>query len=407
MGDELANNQNPDSADSPGPNGRPNRHSKATKHDSRRSNLRTTLELVSHQGVTSRAEIARQTGLTRAAVSSLVAELINQGLLREKGQGTSAGGKPPTLLALNDRGRDIIAVDLGHRPFKAALVDLSGHIRERIEAPHDTELPRGDRARKLAAELIESLYEKTLAPVLGIGVGTPGVVDSNGVVIESSNLDWHQVDLATELRKRFSVPVSVANDAQVAALAELRRHPAERQSLVLVKLGRGVGAGVIINGMLHRGDHSAAGEIGHVQVLPEGEQCSCGNRGCLETVASVPAIIRRMGVDPDRHAWDALTLAGIAGEEPVRRAVSEAGHHLGAVIANVVALLDVARVVLAPELRNAGDILIDEVRNALHDRVLRTTADLIEVEISPLGGDLVLAGAASAVLADRLGVVLR
>ncbi|MGH8927825.1 MAG: ROK family protein, partial [Acidimicrobiia bacterium] len=215
------------------------------------------------------------------------------------------------------------------------------------------------------------------------------------------------VDLAGELRLRFDIPVSIANDAQVAALAEFRRHPADDRNLILVKLGRGVGAGVILGGLLHKGDHSAAGEIGHVRVVDEGEPCRCGNRGCLETVASVPAIIRRLGADPDRHPWDALALAGLIGEEPVRRALAEAGRHLGTVLANVVAMLDVGHVVLAPELLNASDVLIEEIRTELSSRILPATADMIEIESTQLGGDLVLAGAASAVLADRLGVVLR
>ncbi|HSL26794.1 MAG TPA: ROK family transcriptional regulator [Acidimicrobiia bacterium] len=385
------------------------RHNKATKHDSRRSNLRTTLELVSTQGATSRAEIARQTGLTRAAVSSLVAELIEQGLLRELGQGTSAGGKPPTLLALNERGRDIVALDLGHRPFRAALVDLSGRIHERIDAGEVSPgtVPIGMAAHEVATELIESLIKRAAAPVLGIGVGTPGVVDSDGRVIEAINLDWHRLDLAGALRRRFDIPISIANDAQVAALAEFRRHPADRRNLILVKLGMGVGAGIVLNGTLHRGDHGAAGEIGHVRVMAEGEPCRCGNRGCLETVASIPAILRRLGVAADQHPWDALTLAGLVGEEPVRSALSEAGRHLGMVLASVVAMLDVGHLVIAPELRNAGDILVDQVREELNSRILPTTADLIEIEVTQLGGDLVLAGAASAVLADRLGVVLR
>jgi len=389
------------------PNPSLTRHAKATKHDSRRSNLRTTLELVSNQGATSRAEIARQTGLTRAAVSSLVGELIDHGLLRELGQGTSAGGKPPTLLALNERGRDIVAVDLGHRPFRAALVDLSGRIHERIDAGGIADGPVGETANEVAIELIESLIAKASAPVLGIGVGTPGVVDSDGRVLEATNLDWHGVDLASELRRRFDIPVSIANDAHVAALAEFRRHPADHRNLMLVKLGTGVGAGVVLNGSLHKGEHSAVGEIGHVRVVNDGDSCRCGNRGCLETVASVPAILRRLGADPQHHSWDALALAGLVGEEPVRSALSEAGRHLGAVLANVVAMLDVGHLVLAPELLNAGDVLIDEVRNELRSRILPATADLVEIEVTQLGGDLVLAGAASAVLADRLGVVLR
>jgi predicted NBD/HSP70 family sugar kinase len=127
----------------------------------------------------------------------------------------------------------------------------------------------------------------------------------------------------------------------------------------------------------------------------------------LETIASVPAILRRLGAAPERHQWDALALAGLFGEVPVRRALSEAGRQLGRVLANVVALLDIGHVVLAPDLLNAGDILIDEIRTELSSRILPATADLVEIEATQLGGDLVLAGAAAGVLVDRLGVVLR
>src|SRR3990170_7555147 len=280
---------------------------KATKHDSRRSNLQTTLDLVSERRATSRAELSRLTGLTRAAVSSLVGELIDDGLLCEIGQGTSAGGKPPTILALNAGGRDIVAVDLGHRPFQGALVDLSGHIRWRLDsaATHVT----GQNAVEIAIELIGSLLDHAQAPVLGIGVGTPGVVDAGGLVLEAANLDWHRLDLGKDIAARFGVPVSIANDAQVAALAELRRHPGAGEDVLLVKLGRGVGAGVVLGSRLLRGENSAAGEIGHIQVVPDGALCTCGNTGCLETVASVPAILRSVGADPDRDPWDALALA--------------------------------------------------------------------------------------------------
>jgi hypothetical protein len=114
-----------------------------------------------------------------------------------------------------------------------------------------------------------------------------------------------------------------------------------------------------------------------------------------------------MGADPNQHPWDALALAGLIGEEPVRRALSEAGRYLGMVLAGVVGTVDVGHLILAPELLNASDVLVDEVRRELRSRILPATADLIEVEATQLGGDLVLAGAASAVLVDRLGVVLR
>jgi predicted NBD/HSP70 family sugar kinase len=382
------------------------RHIKATKHDSRRSNLRTTLELVSNQGATSRAEIARQTGLSRAAVSSLVNELIDQDLLRELGQGESAGGKPPTLLALNEGARDIIAIDLGHHPFTAALVDLSGRIHERSQAEDSETEPTGVEAVRLAADLIAEMASRATAPLLGIGIGAPGVIAADGLVLEASNLAWHGLDLGSELGSLTDLPMSIANDAAMAALAEFRRHPTDR-NLILIKMGRGVGSGLVLNGALYRGQHSAAGEIGHVRLGEDGLPCTCGRSGCLETVASVPSIMRAVGADPSTDQWDALSLAGAYGEANVRATLMEAGRAVGKTLAGVVAALDVGHVILAPELRNASDILVEAVRDELSARILPSTVELIEVEATQLGGDLVLAGAASAVLIDRLGAVLR
>ena len=382
-------------------------HAKATKHDSRRSNLRTTLELVSHRGATSRADIARQTGLTRAAVSSLVGELMDSGLLQGARSGNLSGWQASDPARPQRAGTG----HRRHRPGTSPVPGGSGRPRAegstRGSTPTIAGNPVGEAANEVAIELIADLIAKASAPVLGIGVGTPGVVDPEGRVLEAANLDWHGVDLASELRARFDIPVSIANDAQVAALAEFRRHPADHRNLLLVKLGTGVGAGVVLNGSLHKGEHSAAGEIGHVRVVDDGDVCRCGNRGCLETVASIPAILRRLGADPHSDPWDTLALAGRIGEEPVRRALAEVGRHLGSVLSNVIAMLDVGHLVLAPELLNAGDVLIAEVRKELSGRILPATADLLEIEVTQLGGDLVLAGAASAVLADRLGVVLR
>ncbi|HEU4751022.1 MAG TPA: ROK family transcriptional regulator, partial [Acidimicrobiia bacterium] len=352
----------------------PTKHHKATKHDSRRTNLSNTLDLVSIQGSTSRAEISRLTGLTRAAVSSLIGELIDEGLVRELGRGISAGGKPPTMVALNERGRDIVVLDLGRRPFQAALVDLSGHIRDRVEAP-TPDLTQSEAVEATLA-LITELLAMAQAPVLGIGIGTPGVVDQAGLVVEAANLGWHNLDLGAAIRNTFSLPVSIANDAQLAALAEARRH-AGRDNVLVVKLGRGVGAGVVLGARLHRGENSAAGEIGHIKVVADGLPCSCGNSGCLETVASVPAILRSVGADPDRHPWDAIALAAIAGEEPLRRALGKAGRYLGSVLAHAVALLDITHIVIAPEIRNCGDQLVDEIRAELAARVLPATAGLV------------------------------
>jgi predicted NBD/HSP70 family sugar kinase len=191
----------------------------------------------------------------------------------------------------------------------------------------------------------------------------------------------------------------------MAALAEFRRHPSDR-NVILIKLGRGVGAGVVLSGELFMGQHSAAGEVGHVRVLDDGERCRCGNAGCLETVASVPAILRRL--DPHRQLpWDAVALSGMFGEEAVRATIAEAGRYLATVLAGVVATIDVGHVVLATELLNSSDVLVNAVRQELRDRILPSSAGLIDIAATQLGSNLVLAGAASAVVVDRLGAVLR
>ena len=182
------------------------------------------------------------------------------------------------------------------------MVDLSGKIHERIDASRVADNPIGEAANEVAIDLIEALIAKSSSPVLGIGVGTPGVVDADGRVLEATNLDWHGVDLANELRLRFDIPVSIANDAQVEALAEFRPRPADHRNLILVKLGTGIGAGLVLNGSLYKGEHSAA---------VSGSRLGGRRRRKLpmnlmsETVASVPAILRRLGLEPLAHPWDA------------------------------------------------------------------------------------------------------
>jgi predicted NBD/HSP70 family sugar kinase len=383
---------------------------KATKQDARRRNLELALQSVYRHGVTTRAEISRLTGLSRATVSELVAKLVGNGLVVEMGPGPSSGGKPPTLITLNPRGRDIVALDLSREPFQGALVDLSGTIHDRRHAPRGR--ARGRRGVDAVIGLARSLAETADSPVLGIGVGTPGVVDPDGFVVEAANLEWHGVALRDAVAEALDVPVQVANDAHAAAVAEYgSRHV---PNLAVVKIGVGIGAGIVVNGRLFRGDRPGAGEIGHVRVVDDGLPCTCGNRGCLETVASVPSIVRtavlRSGIDvpdPDGLAWEIGVLEEALGEEPVRGAIAAAGAHLGAVLANFVAILDVHQIALHVELAGAEGLLFEAVRHEVGERVLPSIASVVEFSPTSHGEDLVLAGAAAMVLGEELGVVWR
>jgi predicted NBD/HSP70 family sugar kinase len=363
---------------------------------------------VYREGVTTRADLSRLTGLTRATVSELVSQLVSDDLVRETGQGTSSGGKPPTLLELNPTGRSIVAIDLGRRPFGGAIMDLSGRIRHRAQGGRGEN--RGEQGLRNVFRLADRLVAAADAPVLGVGVGTPGIVDRDGAVVEASNLGWHSVPLRRALADRLGHPVTVANDAHAGVLAELAGRTDD--SLVLVKVGLGIGAGIVVDGRLHLGDRPAAGEIGHIRVVERGGRCRCGNTGCLETVASVPSIIGSAfslaGREPDGdQPWDASSLAAVVGAPAVAQAIDRAGRHVGAVLAHLVAILDIHRVVVALELADATDPFLDAVRGEIAKRVLPDLAPVVEVTASTTGPDLVLAGAGALVLREQLGVSWR
>ena len=216
--------------------------------------------------------------------------------------------------------------------------------------------------------------------MLGIGVGTPGVVDGRGVVLDAHNLHWAGVDLTGILRRRLDLPVYVANDANTAVLAEYTFGGTTAADLMLLRIGTGVGAGLVVGGALVQGHGWAAGEIGHVVVDPAGPRCACGKTGCLETMVAVPHLRR--------------------GD----RVLASVGTVLGEVLAPVVAALNLHEVVLA----GPPDLLDGELREALdatlRERVMADSAADLVVRMSPLGDDVVLVGAAVLVLSGELGV---
>ncbi|MCL2783325.1 MAG: ROK family protein, partial [Propionibacteriaceae bacterium] len=256
--------------------------------DARRSNLSLVLQCLYDQPDLSRAEVARRTGLTRATVSDLVAVLVDEGLVAETGRGGGAQvGKPSVMLGIRDAW-DIIALDL------SAPSEVVGAIHSlRGERRHTIALPLGGATGQAAVDLVCNLIDQLAAaaehPLLGIGVGTPGTIDADGVVLTSRSFGWHNVPLQELLRAHSGLPVAVVNDANAAAVAEqaFANGPA---NLLRVQITLGVGAGLLLGGQLVVGTSAAAGEIGHLVVEYQGQKCLCGKRGCLETWASVPAL---------------------------------------------------------------------------------------------------------------------
>jgi len=391
---------------------------KATRQQTKTHNTRLILKTIYERGQISRADIARLTRLTPTTVSDIVGELLLDGLVKEIGHGPSAGGKPPTLLSTVDDARHLIGIDLASDAFRGAVVNLRGRIKHRLHLAIDD--LDGTQALNRVYDLIDGLLRVTDVPILGIGIGSPGLMDAaHGIVINSVNLGWRNLPLRDLLQERYDLPVYIANDCQVAALGEFTFGDNKGQpSLVLIRLGRGVGAGIILNQQLYFGDGGyGAGEIGHIMVQENGELCMCGHYGCLETVASSRAIVRQVkeqfkerqiampgGGNSDNLTFEAVKQALLNDDPVVCQVVERAGSYVGYVINSLVCALGIRHVVLTGQVTELGAYLLDPIYHQLRQGSLATLAEETLISVSNLGPDLVILGAAALVLTQEVGL---
>jgi predicted NBD/HSP70 family sugar kinase len=370
------------------PVGRPLRPSvKLLQEDTRRHHRALLLQQLFRNGPASRADLARTTALTRVTVSDLIGEMVGDGLVEELGAPLERRvGKPPTLVGFVPEAAHIVCLDLsGDDVMRGAVVNLAGEVKQRRELA--VEGRRGTEAFELVHELASQLVAAATRPVLGVGVGSPGVVDATGTVLDAPNLAWHGVPLASSLRGRLGLPVFVANDANIAALGEHTFGSAAGGGLMVLRVGKGVGAGLILEGTLLRGHRSAAGEIGHVVVEPRGERCACGRVGCLETLLAVPNLRKRLE-DADDPG----------------KVLKKTGERLGAALAPVVGTLNLHELVLSGPADLLDGPLSDAAAKTIRRNTMPVIGDELVVRTSALGEDVVLVGAAVLVLAGELGV---
>lgn len=380
--------------------------SKATHAQTRAHNAGLVLRAVYDLGPISRAQIARLTGLTRTSVGELVAELEQEGLAREVGRGPSTGGKQPTLVSLVDNAREVVTLDLGERTFTAALLDLRGEVRERVS--RDLDGRDGDAAISIVYGLIDDLLTRPHQPILGIGVGAPGIVDADGTIRWAVNLSWTDLPLGVMLADRYGFATVVANDSRAAALATFLFDGDDRPTnLVAIKVGRGIGAGLVLDGKLFGGDGDGAGEIGHIVVEPDGAECHCGRFGCLETVASAPAILRAAAA-AGLHATSipALATAAAEGDETALEISRAAGRALGAAISNLIGILDVREIVVHGSVTALGEPWLAAIRDEATRRSLGPLARETRIVDGGIGEDLTLLGACALLLTRELGLTV-
>ena len=394
---------------------------KATHAQTRSYNGRLVLRMIYDRGLISRAEIARLTTLTRTSVSDVVAELLESGLVEEVGRGPSTGGKAPILLRVVGDARLVVGVEVAETEIRGALVDLRGRLHGHRTIPIDA--ADGDRTLRHVFDMVAELIAEADRPLLGIGIATPGLVDvESGTVRWSVHLEWRDLELCRLLRERFELPAGVANDSHAAALAEYTFGGYEPgANLVVIKVGRGIGAGIILDGRLFVGDGSGAGEIGHTTVGEGDIECRCGRYGCLETFASSRGLLlraARLAADaPDSPLRahlddpDGITLAVLAdalasGDALTSRLVVDAGRALGAAVANVVGVLDVERVVLVGSLPELGEPWLSAVRDEVRLRAFPLLSQPTVVRVGTIDPDVTILGASALLLASELGLSL-
>jgi predicted NBD/HSP70 family sugar kinase len=363
------------------------------------------MAILRDRGSVSQAEIVRATGLSRTTVSTLVAELKQLGLLRSSTVTAPGrrGGRPGTRLLLEGVSQVVLGIDFGHSHVHVAVAGLDHIVLAERRSDLDV-----DHSATGAIEASVQLVDRVLAEtglerkhVIAAGIGIPGPFDRTRGVVGSTTIlpGWVGLRVADEMQARLGVPVEVENDANLGALAELAWGAGRGCSnFAYVKAATGVGAGIVLDGRLLRGMTGTAGEIGHVTLDERGALCYCGNRGCLETVASGPAIVRLVGQGADSSiALPAVIELALDGNLPCRRAIADAGREIGIAVAGLCNLINPERVIVGGILSRAGDVLLDPLRESIWRHSVQAAAEGVEVlptdfiERSELLGCLVLA----------------
>ncbi len=373
----------------------------------KRHNLALVLRQVAASGNLSRAQLALRTGLTKATVSTLVDALIEAGLVVESDPERGLIGRPGSPLSLNPDGPAGLGIEINVDYISACVVDLTGVVRYRRTIAGDNRLLRPEvvlgRAARAAGRLWDEAEDAGLA-VCGLGVGVPGLVDFDGILHRAPNLlAWQGVPVGEILAGLLGRPLHSLycdNEANLAAFAE--RWFGSRNDLedfVFVSGEIGVGAGIVIAGELFRGVRGLGGELGHVTVDPAGLVCSCGSRGCLESVAGQEALLRAAGLptrgpfEPDAQVGELLRRA-LAGEAAALRALEKAGEALGVALAAFLNVLDLPAVVLGGFYAELAPWLVGPVTAELHERLVNHSWLSTEVVVSSLGAEASVRGAA-------------
>ena len=350
-------------------------------------NRRRVMEVLRMQGRVSQADISRATGLSRTTVSTMIAELRKAGLVLDIDTRRihPRGGRPGVELVLRDPAQVVVGIDFGHSHIGVAVADLGHNVlaerREDLDVNREAVAALDSAARMFAEVLARAGLER--GSVLGAGIGIPGPVDlAHGTAGSATILPgWVGLRIASEMEQRLGVPVEIENDANLGALAELTWGAGrDCSNFAYIKAATGIGAGIVVDGRLLRGATGTAGEVGHTTLDEAGPLCYCGNRGCLETVASGPAIVDLVGlVDGERPSLGRVIELAAAGDLRCRRAIADAGRQIGVAVAGLCNIVNPERVIVGGLLSRAGEVLLRPMRDSIRRHAVQAAAATLDV----------------------------
>ncbi|HEY7984493.1 MAG TPA: ROK family transcriptional regulator, partial [Ktedonobacterales bacterium] len=380
----------------------------------RELNHQLVLDCVREQGPIARVEIARHTHLSRTTVSALIDILLREGLV-EEGKTQSAaphGGRRAILVHFNATAGVVVGVDMGRSHLTMLLTDLAARVVARSSGPFDVDQGPAVGLPWVIREVRRFLAEQGVAwdRVIGVGMGMPGPMDArlHRPIAPPRMPGWDGVDVRSALRRELGVPVFLDNDANLGALGESRFGAgAGVADLVYVKIGTGIGGGLVMGGVLYRGSAGSAGEIGHVSVREDGPLCDCGSRGCLEAMAGARVIVEDARRAADRASPLAtradldvadVVRAAQAGDCAAAAAIQRAGEHIGVVLAGLMNVVNPSLILLDGAVARAGDILLDPIRRTVAARSFSVASAHTQVRVGSLGADAIALGGVALVI---------
>ncbi|KAA6472935.1 ROK family transcriptional regulator [Bacillus swezeyi] len=363
----------------------------------------------------SRAQIAKETRITPPTVSSIVKELIDQGLVKESTLGNSSGGRKPTMLHINTGAFYVIGVDAGPETVECILTDLAGGIFQRTSSLLEKPLTN-DKFMAVLKENIDTILSHSSVDqekIIGIGIAMHGVVDAEtGTSLIAPILNLTNIPIKEALEREFNLTVKVENDARAMALGEswFGGH-GDVDSMAAVNIGRGVGAGIVISGKLYHGAQGIAGELGHMIIDMNGEICECGNRGCLQTLVSGPAIAER-GRTQLKERADGLTAQDLfemaqSGNQTCIDLFHETGSIIGIGLTNFIYLVNPSKMVLGGGVMKGEKFMMPAIMETIQKKALTAEARQTEVAVTRLGEEATLLGAVSLLLTELFDPVLK